>query len=466
MKKVNIIVLLIFHSIISNAQTWKVVGDSGIGCGQGTTCGGCGSVEIMSVVNDELFISGGMGQSCGGPGYGCGKWDGTKWDSLGWGFFNNTTFLRYAYFKQEIYIGGGFYSAYSGVPLNQVIPFTRNIAKWDGIDSVWHSISNINPNEAVYALQVYKDTLYVGGKFYGGSPGQRIARFDGTNWSAFGNIGGGTLTEVRCMAVFKDELYVGGDFTLAGGVPANYIARWNGVKWDSVGSGLDYMPNAMVVDTVANILYVGGIFEYAGGQPAKYIAKWDGGQWSNLGGAWIPGGVTSLAMYRGDLFVGGVGTSYSYSDTILSRWDGTAWHHIIGPNNSILSLATYNDELYVGGYFEYIDTGDSLLKVNYIARYWLPPVGFEEKKNENTGEQFKIYPNPAGGSFTIEIPNSKLGSPNSKLEIYDLKGRLIYQSGITAWKIEISSKNWAKGNYFVYLVNDRVKIAEEKIVIE
>lgn len=85
-----------------------------------------------------------------------------------------------------------------------------------------------------------------------------------------------------------------------------------------------------------------------------------------------------------------------------------------------------------------------------------------------------VYPNPTRGSFTVEVGNWKSEGGRMKLEIYDMKGALVYQSEISSSKtsaehsqsIEIPSKNWAKGNYFVNLISEGKTIVSEKIVLE
>ena len=71
------------------------------------------------------------------------------------------------------------------------------------------------------------------------------------------------------------NLYAGGGFTTAGGVSANRIAKWDGSSWSALGSGMNSTVNALAVDASGN-LYAGGYFTTAGGVSANYIAKWDG----------------------------------------------------------------------------------------------------------------------------------------------------------------------------------------------
>ena len=95
---------------------------------------------------------------------------------------------------------------------------------------------------------------------------------------------------VGALAVFDDgagpALYAGGVFTSAGGVSANRIARWDGSGWSALGSGIDAGPFGTTVYALASFndgadahpdLYVGGDFSSAGGIPSLGIAQWFGG---------------------------------------------------------------------------------------------------------------------------------------------------------------------------------------------
>jgi len=76
-----------------------------------------------------------------------------------------------------------------------------------------------------------------------------------------------------------------------------------------------------------------------------------------------------MEMYHGQLFVGGYDSWGNITDTILIRWDGKQWHHIIGPNSSLSSLKVYNDTLYLGGGFTQIGNDTS---IKWIAKYSTP----------------------------------------------------------------------------------------------
>ena len=177
-------------------------------------------------------------------------------------------------------------------------------------------------NNGVSALTVFDDgsgpALYAGGFFTsaGGVSANRIAKWDGSSWSA---LAGGMNSTVFALTVFDDgsgggpALIAGGNFTSAGGVPANRIAKWDGSSWSALGSGIDdsSVRTLTVFDDGSGggpALYAGGNFTGAGGGPANYIAKWSGTSWSALGSG-VNNNVFALTVFDDGggpaLFAGG-----------------------------------------------------------------------------------------------------------------------------------------------------------------
>ncbi len=109
---------------------------------------------------------------------------------------------------------------------------------------------------------------------------------------------------VEALAVWDDgsgeALYVGGGFTTAGGQVVNRIARWDGLNWSPLGSGCDNFVSSIVPfdDGSGPALFVGGYFATAGGIASRGIAKWTGSEWVGLGGIGGDlGGVYSLLVH-------------------------------------------------------------------------------------------------------------------------------------------------------------------------
>src|SRR5207247_2310220 len=74
----------------------------------------------------------------------------------------------------------------------------------------------------------------------------------------------------------SEVLYAGGQFTTAGGVSASRIAKWNGTVWSALGTGMD---NSVLALLPYNYgagpgLYAGGFFTNAGGTAVGRIARW------------------------------------------------------------------------------------------------------------------------------------------------------------------------------------------------
>ena len=158
------------------------------------------------------------------------RWDGSSWSALGSGLDNQA--LAMAVNGSDVYVGGNFIKA-GGVTANY-------IAKWNG--STWSALGT-GLNGSVSAISVGSDGIYVGGTFTtaGGATANQVARWrDGAAWHSLGNGTtngvGGTVSAI--LPVSPTEVYVGGTFTTAGVVAANRIARFDGTSWSALGSGM------------------------------------------------------------------------------------------------------------------------------------------------------------------------------------------------------------------------------------
>ncbi|HEX6885160.1 MAG TPA: HYR domain-containing protein [Planctomycetota bacterium] len=265
-----------------------------------------------------------------------------------------------------LYVGGEFTSA-GGVEAS-------HIARWDGAS--WSPLGGGMNGQGVHALAVYDDgvgpALYAGGWFTtaGGTDASRIARWDGSSWSALGSgMRGSGVVEfaaVDALTVYDDgrgpALYAGGVFTTAGGVAAKNIARWDGSSWNALGSGMNDWVFALAVhdDGAGSALYAGGSFTTAGGVSASRIARWDGSSWSVLGSG-MNEQVSALAVHDDGggpaLYAGGwFTTAGGVAASRIARWDGSRWSPLgSGMNRYVSSLAVYDGgggpALYAGGDF-------------------------------------------------------------------------------------------------------------------
>ena len=241
-------------------------------------------------------------------------------------------------------------------------------------------------SHVINALAVYDGgggpALHAGGQFLtaGGEFANRIARWDGSSWTA---LGGGLNGEVRSLLVHDDgsgpALFVAGAFTTAGGAPASRIAKWNGTTWASLGSGLSGLSgsvNALSVfdDGGGPALYAAGSFSNAGGTTANSIARWDGASWSALG-AGVSGSVRSLLAHDDGsgpaLYIaGGIFSAGGAPVSRIARWNGTSWSAVgNGFDNTVYALTVYDAgggaALHAGGAF----TNAGAVTANRVARW-------------------------------------------------------------------------------------------------
>lgn len=311
-----------------------------------------GEVRALAVYDDgrgaALYAAGDYLDAEGAPVDRIVRWDGTAWSAL-----DSANAIVGRVFALEVYDDGTGEALYAAGNFSDIGSQTVNyVARWEG--SSWSPLGDgatVGTSSTAVALQSWDDgngsALYVGGSF--GSAGEvvvhNVARWDGSAWSALIGAGGtGVLGGVSAFEVFDDgrgnALYVGGLLLTAGGVLVDRIARWDGHDWSalvgSAGTGLSVLDvNAMTVfdDGAGPALYVGGEFHLAGGVLSPGLARWDGDEWSPVIGSGEPGfaprtvysvttfddGTGPAVWAGGDFaFAGGIPSSY------VGKWSCSA----------------------------------------------------------------------------------------------------------------------------------------------
>lgn len=172
------------------------------------------------------------------------------------------------------------------------------------------------------------------------------------------------------FAIYKGQLIVGGYFTKAGQVSVNKIAAWDGKNWTPLGKGLrGPYAGAEGMFVHDSLLYVSGFFDSAGNVSARGLAVWNGKEWKNP----LKNGpmdtlrkVQSLAVYKNELYAGGHYTQIGgIKANGIAKWDGMNWHSVNANKfTDAQNLYVYNDELYLLGAME---LGGSY--TDYIARW-------------------------------------------------------------------------------------------------
>jgi hypothetical protein len=354
--------------VARNVARWD--GTSWSSLGNGIANGVNGPVQALLVVGTDLYVGGRFDQAGGAAARSVAKWSGTGWSSLGAGISNGNGQLArvqaLARIGTDLYVGGNFFQAGNAS--------ANSIAKWDG--ATWsalgagfnNGVSGLIPS--VQALAASGTDLYVAGSFdrAGGLTTSRIAKWNGTSWSALGSgIGTTTNGYVTSLLFVGTDLYVGGGFTLAGGVTVDCLAKWNGTSWSRVGGAgfANGQSNGGVtaIAFVGTELYVAGSFQQGSNTVADYLVRWDGTTWRSVGTG-LRGGIgaaaRALLVVGNDVYVGGkfLSAGGNRADN-LARWDGTSWTSV-GPNGPgvngtdgvVFALGVAGNNVYAGGFFQ------------------------------------------------------------------------------------------------------------------
>ncbi len=289
------------------------------------------TVSALAISGGYVYAAGNFTNAGGVTVTNIARWDGSSWSALGSSLDNQA--LAMAANGSDVYVGGNFIKA-GGVTANY-------IAKWSG--GTWSALGT-GLNGSVSAISVGSDgSIYVGGNFTtaGGVTVSNIARWDGAAWHSLGNGTtngvGGTVSAI--LPVSPTEVYVGGAFTMAGVVAANRIARFDGTSWSALGSGMSGVISGVTSPSVnaladdGTYLYAAGAFTNAGGTMVSSIARWDGASWTSLGSGLarlalggtgpIAGAGMALVRNGNDLYAGGMFvTAGGKVSSGIARWNG------------------------------------------------------------------------------------------------------------------------------------------------
>lgn len=271
------------------------------------------------------------------------QWTGTQWAPIGGGLNNWVTELTV---HQGDLVAAGLINV--------------GVRRWNG--TAWSAVGNLTRIEALTSHN---------GELIAGTLGSRggLVRFDGSAWVP---LAGGTDSLVYGLLSHAGQLYAGGTFGRAGTVAANRVARWDGSTWATLGSGLD----GAVLDYVEldGDLVMAGRFRGAGGVLTRGIARWNGSAWSGLDGG-LGGEVYAVAVFNNQLVA--AGPNFDDPNGILTsrvmRWDGNGWSPLgTGMQGDVNDLIVFNGELIAAGSFS--NAGG--VAVNSIARWtgsgWAP----------------------------------------------------------------------------------------------
>jgi hypothetical protein len=253
------------------------------------------------------------------------------------------------------------------------------VVAWDDVVGAWIPLGETLGTPGflgVSKLVEFQGDLYAGGDFSDDifnifdAPGL-LRRWDGQQWQLPGaGLGGftGFQPTVASLAEHQGELIACGSFNRAGAEGAVNIAAWNETDWRAFGSGT----NGWVMRLVEHMggVVASGLFDVIEGIAQRRIAFWDGSTWEQVGDGSIAN-PAPLGEFQGELVV----TDFALPGRIR-HWDGTAWQPFGAgiEDGNVQALAVYKGQLVVGGQF--VITNPLGEEINSIAgwdgTYWRP----------------------------------------------------------------------------------------------
>lgn len=283
----------------------------------------------------------------------------------------------------------------------------KKIARYNGTS--WSAMGCGLEVGGIYDMIEFKGNLYVTGNFeeIGCIDANNIARWDGDNWHTVeGGLTGGSDPFGHALSIYKDELYVGGEFTKAGDVAVSNIAKWDGVSWSAVG--IIEKGSVRELQVYKQKLYAGGFFTVVNGTNIRYIAAYNGNSWASLGSLEDlelknTGIVAQMEVFDDLLFIAGGFTANNTDISELITWNGSAFNDFgraftLFLGNEINELKAINGILYIGGDFKNVvgSQANNILQWDG-ARWGIMGEGISGQVNSIELFNGKIY---IGGDFT------------------------------------------------------------------
>ncbi|MFN0134141.1 MAG: hypothetical protein ACKVW3_16625 [Phycisphaerales bacterium] len=237
----------------------------------------------------------------------------------------------------------------------------------------------------------------------GGSPANRIARWNGSRWAALGSGLENTANPTFCFASalgiwdpdgpgqLNPRLVVAGRFNRAGSVPVLNVAQWDGQNWQAMGQGIsaagigafsfaEFDPDGVGLQPSSLVIAGAEGFTVPPDTQFTYTARWDGVEWTRIPfGVNGPYNIFDIEVFDEDGVGGAPPRLFAATDGFsgLYRWDGVEWTVVGGGlrsgNHLGDALAVVDEDgpgpgraaLFVGGFF----TMAGNTPANYIARW-------------------------------------------------------------------------------------------------
>jgi type IX secretion system substrate protein len=299
--------------------------------------------------------------------------------------------LLFAFEERMFVAGNGNFSSVNNNATSTCLVYWDNI-KWREVET------DAIETERITAFITFRDTLYAIGR--SSVIDQLHLLIYDSNDDKWGNVPNSSIKRnpngfspnwpsVFKAIEYKNEMYMVGRFDSVGGVTAKNIAKWNGEKWSNI---LDSYSNEIKSEQISDIieqndnLIICGKIESINNEPYNNVARWNGYEWDNLNDGLITidsfldyWTVTQLATYNGNLYAGGyrANTIENESSYYLNKFNGSYWEGVEGfeddgseiRSNEIKDLQVFGNRLFVSrGELGHVlfNNGSSTFKLNEV----------------------------------------------------------------------------------------------------
>lgn len=466
-----------FSDYGSNALIYKIV--DGQTASSGTVVNGVGSWQeldvdslngqvfaVTSTANGNIYFGGSFNQVGSLTANNIVVWNETNgWSSLGTGSNGTINTLKIGP-NGNLYAGGSF-TQIGGVSANNIAMF--NGANWSSLGS--------GAEGPVLAIEIQNNGLvFAGGIFetIGGTTARNIGYWNGVQWSPLSDLStaiNGANNEIRSLHIDDQGiLYVGGNFDEAGGNTANRIATWDGTNWSTLGDGTSGFVQA--ITSTPTDVFIGGNFAVAGGLTVNRIARWNktSSSWFSL-----ENGVNNNvnALLNDDTYLYAAGSfdiAFKNDQNIIvdniTRWSATEGWEAMGTNTQVgvegkinaLSFSigdSASEKIYVGGNF----SRAGLINTNNTAIWNSDSLSGEEDEEIIDLQIYSVF-----NSKRLFVSGSL--APEASLELFDMLGRLVLNKALDYNKVlnTIDTSIISTGIYIVK-VNMGGKTYTKKVII-
>lgn len=379
-----------------------------------------------------------------------------------------------AFYKDELYIGGMFDRINGDTSI-------KALAVWDGksLSKVGSGLKE-SPNFNVSCINVYHDTLIIGGQFCLDQTSndyrdwRTIAGFDGKKFHNFGNYAlfdrdCAVISEVKAIHIYKEKLTITGQFDKVLNLENWYedltgnILQWDKDHWVDLKHELTHQTfNPQLFSDNAGLYYASSHYDFSGNSAISFFDKLPENttNWTLNIFPTVKGDVSDIQEHKGKFYLIGYYnyTSDGFTGNLLSFNSQTnSWQS--EPTNAIdyfvsyleARLIKYNNHFFVSGGFINEDpyATSSLIVLNEA------PSGFEVEERAT----FAVHPNPSEG--IIHIKNAF--SQNLSVEVYSITGEKVYDSDQI--KDHVDLRSLPEGIYFLKMKDDLLNQEVRKIVI-